>query len=474
MKTYFKLTILIMLAFVLNTKGQNQKEKPNILFIMVDDLNDWVGAFGGNPQTKTPNIDALAANSTIFKNAYCSAPLCNPSRTSIMTGYRPSTTGVYGNSEHFRDEKAFENTVTIPQYFEKNGYKTAASGKIFHSPRGNAKEPRPGSDPGSFQEERRGGLGGTFPDKKDRQSHGLNLKKYGVKGSFLRSFDWFPVDVPLEDNEDFESAEYAAKFLEKEHDKPFFLACGIFRPHLPWFAPKKYFDMYNLDEIELPKTIQNDLEDVGKMGQNMVKNTVHQSVLDNGKWKEAVRAYMANVSFADACVGHLLNGLKKSKYAKNTIIVLMGDHGYHLGEKEHWSKNVLWERSAKTPLLIFDPRDGKGKVSTSLVSLLDVYPTLVEMASLPEKDDLEGKSIYNLVKKPNEEVKQFVLTSKDKGLHSLRNKNYRYTVYPDGFEELYDHRIDPNEWTNIASNSENKKVLKEFRTELKNILIDKK
>ena len=204
MKSYFKLTIFIVLAFVFNTKGQNQQEKPNILFIMVDDLNDWVGAFGGNPQTKTPNIDALAANSTIFKNAYCSAPLCNPSRTSIMTGYRPSTTEVYGNSEHFRDEKGFENTVTIPQYFKKNGYKTAASGKIFHSPRGNAKEPRPGSDSGSFQEERRGGLGGTFPDKKDRQSHGLNLKNYRVKGSFLRSFDWFPVDVPLEDNEDFE------------------------------------------------------------------------------------------------------------------------------------------------------------------------------------------------------------------------------------------------------------------------------
>ena len=183
---------------------------------------------------------------------------------------------------------------------------------------------------------------------------------------------------------------------------------------------------------------------------------------------------MANVSFADACVGHLLNGLKKSKYAKNTIIVLMGDHGYHLGEKEHWSKNVLWERSAKTPLLIFDPRDGKGKVSTSLVSLLDVYPTLIEMTNLPKNENVEGESIYNIVKNPNEEVKEFVLTSKDDGLHSLRNKNYRYTVYPDGFEELYDHRIDSNEWTNIASNSKNKLILKEFRNELKNILKGKK
>ena len=462
---------LFFVSITFSSFAQNDASKPNVLFIMVDDLNDWVGAFGGNPQTKTPNIDALADKSTIFKNAYCSAPLCNPSRASIMSGYRPSTTGVYGNSEHFRDVKGFENTVTIPQYFERNGYKTAAAGKIFHSPRGNGKKPRPGSDPGSFQQERKGGLGGAFPDDKDKQSHGLDLKSYGVKGSFLHSFDWFPVDVTLEENNDFESADYAAKFLEEKHDKPFFLACGIFRPHLPWFAPKEFFDMYNLEDIKLPETLKNDLDDVGKMGQNMAKRGVHKSVVEHGKWKEAVRAYMANISFADACVGHLLNGLKESKYADNTIIVLMGDHGWHLGEKEHWSKNVLWERSAKTPLLIFDPRgDGKPKVSTSLVSLLDVYPTLVEMANLPINKELEGKSIYDLVKNPTNVVKEYVLTSKDKGIHSLRNKDYRYTVYSDGFEELYDHRIDPNEWTNIAKNSSNKEILNVFRKELKSIL----
>ena len=471
MKIQFKVvTLFFALLLTVNISGQNSSKKPNVLFIMVDDLNDWVGAFGGNPQTKTPNIDALASKSTIFKNAYCSAPLCNPSRTSIMTGYRPSTTGVYGNSEVFREVNGFEKIVTIPQYFEQNGYKTAAAGKIFHSPRGNGKEPKEGSDPGSFQQERKGGLGGTYPDKKDLQSHGLNLKKYGVKGSFLRSFDWFPVDVTLEDNNDFESADYSSRFLQEKHDKPFFLACGIFRPHLPWFAPKQFFDMYKLEDVKLPQTLKNDLDDVGKMGQRMAKRSVHQSVVDNGKWKEAVRAYMANVSFADACVGHLLKGLKNSKYSENTIIILMGDHGWHLGEKEHWSKNVLWERSAKTPLLIFDPRDGKGKVSTSIVSLLDVYPTLVEMANLPAKKDLEGKSIYDVVKNPTKEVKEYVLTSKDKGMHSLRNNNYRYTVHKDGFEELYDHRNDSNEWYNIANKTSNKKVLEKFRTALNNIL----
>ena len=471
MKSLFKSLILVFVFSIsINVKSQNSKEKPNVLFIMVDDLNDWVGAFEGNPQTKTPNIDKLAENSTIFKNAYCSAPLCNPSRTSIMTGYRPSTTGVYGNKEHFRDEKGFENTVTIPQYFEKNGYKTAAAGKIFHSPRGGAKIPKPGSDPGSFQEERRGGLGGAFPEKKDKLKHGLDLKNYGVKGSFLHSFDWFGVDIALEKNNDYKSADYGVDFLNKEHDKPFFLAVGIFRPHLPWYAPKQYFDMYKLEDVKLPKTLKNDLSDVGKRGKNMAKKGVHKSVVENGKWKEAVRAYMANISFADACVGHLLNGLQKSEYSKNTIVVLMGDHGYHLGEKEHWSKNVLWERSVKTPLIIFDPRNPGGKVSTSIVSLLDVYPTLVDMANLPIKKDVEGKSIYNLVKNPKANNKDFVMTSKDDGTHSLRNQNYRYTVYKDGFEELYDHRNDPDEWTNIASKSSSKETIKTFREALKNIL----
>lgn len=451
----------------------NYTDKPNVLLIMVDDMNDWVGAFGGNKQAITPNMDALASKSVIFKNAYCSAPLCNPSRASILTGYRPSTTGVYGNSEHFRDLKGFENTITLPQYFERNGYKTAAAGKIFHSPRGTAKIPKPGSDPGSFQEEHKGGLGGKYPNKEHMQSHGLNLKERGVTGSFIRSFDWYPVDVEDEDNNDWKSADYCAKFLEQEHDKPFFVACGIFRPHLPWFAPEKYFDLYDLEGIIIPEVKENDLDDVGKMGERMAKRKVHQAVVETGKWKEAVRAYLANLSFADACVGHVMNALNASIYNENTIVVLMGDHGWHLGEKEHWSKNVLWEQSAKTPLLIFDPRTDKPRVSTRVVSLLDVYPTLVELCGLPEKEDNEGKSIIGLLKNDKAKWNDMALTSKSEGTHSLRNARYRYTVYSDGFEELYDHSVDPMEWKNIAGSLPSKKVLKMFRSELKGKLESK-
>lgn len=451
--------------------AQNNKKQPNVLLIMVDDLNDWVGAFGGNQQAITPNMDELAAKGIVFKNAYCSAPLCNPSRTSILTGYQPSTTGVYGNSEVFREIKGFENTVTLPQYFEENGYETAAAGKIFHNARGGGKEPKEGSDPGSFQQEKVGNAGTVYPSKENRHSHNLNLKENGVKGSFLRSFDWYATDTKDEDNNDFKSAEYCADFISKEHTKPFFVACGIFKPHLPWYAPKKYFDMYNLDDIKLPVVLENDLSDVGRMGNNMAKKGVHKSVLESNNWKQAVRAYLANISFADACVGHLLSALEESSYADNTIIVLMGDHGWHLGEKQHWSKNVLWERAAKTPLLIVDPRNKNVGVSTKIVSLLDVYPTLIDIANLPKKKDLEGNSLAKLLNNPDATWNYTALTSKAKGIHSLRNNNYRYTVYSDGFEELYNHIKDPNEWINIAKEKSNKTILEQFRKELKNKLM---
>ncbi|WP_298493970.1 sulfatase [uncultured Algibacter sp.] len=463
-----KLFLSIVLS--LNVLIGFTQEQPNVLLIMVDDLNDWVGAFGGNQQAITPNIDKIAEKSVIFKNAYCSAALCNPSRTSMLTGYNPSKTGVYGNKEIFREMKGYENTITLPQYFEKNGYSTVAAGKIFHNARGGSEEPKHGSDPGSFQQERIGNAGTVFPDDKDRHQHGLDLKGRGIKGSFLRSFDWYGTDTEDHQNNDWKSSQYIADFINQEHDKPFFAACGIFKPHLPWYVPQKYFDMYDLKDINLPVVKENDLEDVGRMGNNMVKKKVHESLIDTNQWKESVRAYLANITFADACIGNLLNTLENSTYADNTIVVLMGDHGWHLGEKQHWSKNVLWERAAKTPLLIFDPRNKEAGASTRIVSLLDVYPTLVDLCNLPKKEDLDGVSIKTLVENPIAEWNEVALTSKAKGMHSLRNEQYRYIVYTDGFEELYDHNSDPNEWYNIAAKKPNTKILQKFRNQLKSML----
>lgn len=462
--------LLLSALMVLSVVCGFSQERPNVLFVMVDDMNDWVGAFGGNQQAITPNIDALAKKSVVFENAYCAAPLCNPSRTSLLTGYRPSTTGIYGNTTNFRDLESFKDVVTLPQYFEKNGYKTAAAGKIFHSPRGNGKEPKPGSDPGSFQQEKKGGLGGAYPDKKFLNSHGLQLKERGVKGNFIKAFDWYPVDVSFEDNNDWKSADYCAQFLEDTHDKPFFLACGIFRPHLPWFAPKEFFELYDVDKIKTPKVLENDLGDLGKTANRISKKTVHNAILETDNWKEAVRAYLANLSFADACVGHVMNALNKSAYNKNTIVVLMGDHGWNLGEKEHWGKGVVWERSAKTPLLIFDPRDSKPRVSSRVVSLMDVYPTLVDICSLPKNNELEGESIKQVLKNENAKWDDAAVTSKSNGIHSLRTKRYRYISYSNGEEELYDHETDPLEWNNLADKKSSKPILKELSVKLNSIL----
>ena len=466
--------ILVSLIIVLNAISMNAQksstEKPNVLLIMVDDMNDWVGAFGGNQQAITPNMDAFAAKSIVFKNAYCSAPLCNPSRTSMLTGYLPSTTGVYGNEEIFRRLKGFENTVTLPQYFNKNGYKTAAAGKIFHSPRGPANKPRPASDPGSFEQEDKGGLGSTYPAEKDRFPHGFEFKKAGVTGHMARTFDWVGVDVKDSETSDWKSADYAANYLKESHDKPFFLACGIFRPHLPWYAPQKYFDLYNEEDIKVPNVIENDLADVGDFATRSVQKKLHAEVLRKNKWKSAVKGYLANLSYADACVGHLLDNFEKSAYAKNTIVVIMGDHGWHLGEKEHWSKQTLWEESAKTPLIIFDPRNGAKGVSTQIVSLIDVYPTLLDLCGLPSKADLDGQSFKSLVENPASKRANYALTSSKEGNHTLRNDRYRYIVSPDGFEQLYDHATDEMEWKNIASVTSNKKVLEDFRKKMKEVL----
>ncbi len=465
----FFLTILILST--LPIQAQTSKQKKNVLLIMVDDMNDWVGAFGGHPQAKTPYMDALAKKGVIFKRTYCSAPLCNPSRASMLTGYQPFKTGVYGNIENFREMNGFENTITLPQYFEKNGYKTAAAGKIFHSPRGTKPEPKKGSDPGSFQQEHKGNLGVPFPPAAERHQHGIDFKRAGIKGSKTRSFDWLGINIEDEKTHDWKSANYAANFLQEKHDKPFFLACGIFRPHLPLYAPQKYFDMFDEETIQLPKVMSQDLNDVGKIGTNWIgRGKLHKEVLRNNQWKAFVKAYLANLAYADACVGHLLNGLEKSNYKENTIVVLMGDHGWHLGEKEHWSKQTLWEEATKTPLIIYDPSKGEKGVSLKTVSLIDIYPTLIDLCELPKKDDLDGNSFAHLISNPNGKWEHPALTTKQKGNHTLRSEDFRYIVYADGEEELYDHRTDPNEWKNEIDNSKHKNIIQNFRSQLKKIL----
>ena len=429
-------------------------EGPNVLFLAVDDLNDWVGCLGGHPQAKTPNIDRLASRGVLFEQAYCSSPLCNPSRMAAMTGLRASTIGVWGNGgpydrpgaySWFRDKPEFKDWVTIPQYFRQHGYTAVTGGKIFHQAHGKF------SDPVSWDHQYSTKTGTPFPRNGKRLLHGMS-------GKFTNNYyndwaDWLPLDIPENETADWKTAEGAAEFLRRDHDKPFFLACGIFRPHLRWYAPRKYFEMHPLEEIKLPVVLENDLDDVPPMGRRMA-GQAFSVIHEHGEWKKAVQGYLASCSFADACVGVVLDALYESDYAENTIVVLWGDHGFHIGEKNHISKLTLWEEGSQTPLIISAPdlAATRGKRCKQPVSLVDLYPTLVELCGLPAQDGLDGRSIAPLVRNPETEWRfPAVIDLRDN--HAVRSQRWHYIRYADGGEELYDMSDDPNQWENLANNA---------------------
>mgnify|MGYP006281650231 FL=1 len=420
--------------------AKRNEDRPNILFLAVDDLNDWVGCYGGHPQVKTPNLDRLAKRSCLFESAYCSAPLCNPSRTALMTGLRPSTTGIYRNATWFRDVAEYRDIVTLPQHLRRaGGYRAYGGGKIYHHPGGKM------SDPASWNRQYSTRHG--TPKAKDAELHDLQFRAAYRR----KAWQWAPIDVPDERTADWQTADGAAELLKQSHDEPFFLACGIFRPHLPWYAPRKYFQMYPLDEIQLPKVLENDLDDVPDAGRQMAGAHVHEIIKDGGQWKQAVQAYLACVSFADACVGHVLDALHKSEHKDNTIVVLWGDHGWHLGEKQHWAKYAMWEQANHTPLMIRAP--GVTKADTRCarpVSLQDLYPTLSELCGLAVPDHVEGRSLKPLLQQPDREWEYPAVMTHKYNNHAVRSQRWKYIRYEDGSEELYDHDNDPLEWHNLA------------------------
>jgi len=408
----------------------NPKNPPNILFIAIDDLNDWIGCLGGHPQAKTPNIDRLAARGLLFTNAHCAAPACNPSRTSLMTGIRPSTSGVYLNNNPWRP--VMPDAVTLTQHFMQHNYRAIGRGKIFHGSY---------SDPASWNE--------YIPRKGDPPPPRKPMANLGRRTGH---FDWGPLDVGDEEMDDYKVATWGAEFLAQPQQQPFFLATGFFRPHLPWYVPKKYFEMHPVEDIILPNVNENDLDDVPEMGRRMAKpDGDHKRVTDAGLWKEAVQAYLACGTFVDAQVGRVLDALDKSPYRDNTIVCLWGDHGWHLGEKLHWRKFALWEEATRTPLIIAAPGVTTPGARTSRpVSLLDIYPTLCELCGLPLRPELEGLSLMPLLANPDAPRERPALTTHGFKNHSVRDEHWRYIRYADNSEELYDHRNDPLEWANLA------------------------
>lgn len=450
------LALLIAFSCPLIATAQDNAASPetkNVLFLAVDDLNDWIGVMGGHPNAKTPNIDRLAKSGVLFEQAFCAAPLCNPSRVAIMTGLRPSTTRIHANgsmydpdsngrTSWFREIPKYQDWVTIPQYFRQHGYTAQTGGKIYHQAYGMF------SDPESWDHQYTTVAGTPFPPDEKRLQHGMS-------GKFTNPYyndwaDWVPLDIPEEETADWKTAVGAADFLEGDHDKPFFLAAGIFRPHMRWYVPKKYFDMHPLEDIELPPYLENDLDDVPPMGRRMA-GQAFSVIKEHGEWKKAVQGYLAACSFADACVGVVLDALEESKYRDNTIVILWGDHGFHIGEKNHISKVALWPEATRTPLIIRAPGVSTPNTrSKRPVSLVDLYPTLVELAGLPSRDGLDGRSLAPLVRDAQTEWPYPAVVT-HRLSHAIRTEQHHYIRYEDGMEELYDVVADPESWLNLAS-----------------------
>ncbi|MEO7653009.1 MAG: sulfatase [Bryobacteraceae bacterium] len=426
-------------------------KRPNVLFISVDDMNDWVGCLGGYPGVQTPNIDRLAKRGALFANAHCASPLCNPSRTALLTGLSPSTSGIYNNDQYWRP--ALPDVVTLPQYFKQNGYHVAGAGKVFHHVAGS--NPPDQWDEFQLQE---------FDDPWYRRADFYPWNKkvptpsgypYNGLKNFPGEFDWGVLRRPESEYGDMKAVRWASEYLRRKHGKPFFAAVGLWHPHIPMFAPQRYFDLYPESKVQTPVVPDDDLDDVPATGKKLAAARVqeHDRIRNEGKWRDGVRAYLACISFADAMIGQLLDALDKSDYAKNTVIVFWSDNGWHLGEKKHWHKSTLWQRSTHVPMIIAGPGvRAAGKARKQAVSLLDIYPTLVELCGLPPNSRLEGKSLSPLLRNADAGRDPAVSTFLP-GNHAVRTERWRYIRYRDGSEELYDCVADRNEYRNLANDS---------------------
>ncbi|WP_154852788.1 sulfatase [Cyclobacterium xiamenense] len=455
--------------------------KPNILFIAVDDLNDWAGFLSGHAGMKihTPNIDRLAAASMVFTNAHTPAPACAPTRAAILTGVHHARSGAanvyWGDGPKWREFEALKEVVTLEQFFQQNGYKTLGAGKIYHSqapPWSPTSQVEPAnwdfyypSPYISHPFQIRAPKDVIYPEDVDNE----NRPGGGADGWWT----WGAIPVPDEKMADYHIVDWASYQLQQPHEKPFFLAAGMWKPHDPWEVPQKYFDMYPLEDIVLPERRKNDLEDAFDHGRRYIM----EWVLENAQWEKIIQSYAASITFSDAMVGRLLDALEQSAYAENTIVVLWSDHGMHMGEKDNIEKFTLWERSTRVPLLISVPgMEQAGSRCDQPVSLMDLYPTLVELTGFSPPPHLDGRSLVPQLNDPGTETAPVVSSykfpnPKPNGVtgHAVRSMRYRYIYYPEiNLEELYDHENDPNEWDNVAYKKENTQVIEEHR----NVLLD--
>lgn len=423
--------ILTLILLALLAGSANAEDRPNVLFIAIDDLNHWVGHLGRNAQAKTPNIDRLAEMGVAFTNAHTAVPACEPSRCALMGGRRPWTSGCYYNGHKWKEHQAPGEGLSAQ--FLKAGYYVAGAGKIYHSM-------------ATYSEE-----WSEYMDSKGMHGNGPGVDKYD--GYHVEKT--FP-DLKDEDIVDWHSADYCIERLEKDSDEPFFLACGLYKPHLAFVVPRKYYEDFPLEEIDLPPHREDDLDDIPGAGVKMAgPDKDHAKFLKSGRWKAAIQSYLATCAYTDMNVGRVLDALENGPHKENTIIVLWTDHGWSLGEKQHWRKFALWEETTRTPLIWVVPgMTEAGSKSARPVDLMSIYPTLCELAGLEIPSHVEGTSIVPLLKDPGAKWNLPAITTHGRGNHAVRTETHRYIRYANGSEELYHNAEDPYEWTNLAFNPE--------------------
>ena len=431
--------MMVVLMLVVNAPAL-AAQKPNVLFIAVDDLNDWVGCIGGHPQVKTPRIDRLVQSGTVFLNAHCQAPLCNPSRTSLLTGLRPSTTGVYALNPWFRTSGPLKELVTLPQYFKAHGYYTLTTGKIWHD---------------------------AYPPKDERET-GKEIDVWGFHGSHrplppkkivdtpakLRLIDWGPYPDRDEQLDDWKVADWAIDHIKSmPKNKPFFLCVGFRKPHVPCCVPQKWFDLYPTPSLILPPIKEGERDDTPRFSWYLHWKLPEPRLMwlrAHDQWRPLVRAYLACVSFVDSQVGRVLEAIQEAHLSENTVVVLWGDHGWHIGEKEMTGKTSLWDRSTRVPMIFAGPGVAPGGRCSRPAELLDIYPTLAELCGLPAKPGIEGHSLLPQLENADAPRVWPAITTHGPNNHSIRTEKWRYIRYADGSEELYDMKADPHEWTNLT------------------------
>ncbi len=426
--------ILLLIAEKSTRAAEERPPRPNLLVIAIDDLNDWIGVLNEHPQVQTPNIDKLAARGLLFTNAHVQATFCAPSRISMLSGRLPTTSGCFEFRPRYDQAETLQGVEPWPMWLGKQGYQTFGGGKIFHEGTG---------------------AGWTAKSFANVIPSGRNPRPAEPIHWPVRVWDWGPIPNPDSAMGDYNLAVETARLLKQDYDQPFLMVAGFRRPHVPLHVPEKYFETYPLEKVILPEVREDDLDDVPHPEVALTPHAApnHAEILEKDLWKSLTQAYLASITFVDHCVGEVLAGLDEGPHRDNTIVILWSDHGFHMGEKQHWAKRTLWEETTRIPMIIAGPGIEAGTTCAEPVGLIDLYPTLVDLVGGDQPHELEGVSLLPLLDGDSKFRHPPVITSLTSNDHAARSRDFRYIRYRDGSEELYDHRNDPHEFNNLAGDS---------------------